>query len=66
MDLISKKDCVQEQKAGDNSNQIMVKGDLNLGITEVKQEIYVKLNVLLHYRTGHFRLVLLQSKEYKH
>ncbi len=34
MDLISKKDCVQEQKAGDNSNQIMVKGDLNIGITE--------------------------------
>ena len=34
MDLISKKDCVQEQKAGDNSNQIMVKGNLNIGITE--------------------------------
>lgn len=34
MELISKKDCVQEQKAGDNSNQIMVKGDFNIGITE--------------------------------
>lgn len=34
MDLISKKDLVQEQTAGDNSNQIMVRGDLNIGITE--------------------------------
>lgn len=34
MDLISKKDLEQQQKAGDNSNQIMVAGDLNLGITE--------------------------------
>lgn len=34
MDLISKKDLVQEQRAGDNSNQIMVRGDMNIGITE--------------------------------
>ena len=34
MDLISKKDFVQEQTAGDNSNQLMVKGDLVIGITE--------------------------------
>ena len=34
MDLISKNDLVQEQTAGDNSNQIMVRGDLNIGITE--------------------------------
>lgn len=34
MDLISKKDLVQEQTAGDNSNQIMVRGDMNIGITE--------------------------------
>lgn len=34
MDLISKKDLEQQQKAGDNSTQIMVAGDLNTGITE--------------------------------
>lgn len=34
MDLISKKDFVQEQTAGDSSNQIMVRGNLNIGITE--------------------------------
>lgn len=34
MDLISKKDLEQQQKAGDYSNQIMVSGDLNIGITE--------------------------------
>lgn len=34
MDLISTNDLVQEQTAGDNSNQIMVRGDLNIGITE--------------------------------
>ena len=34
MDLISKKDLLQEQRAGDNSNQIMVRGDINMGITE--------------------------------
>lgn len=34
MDLISKKDLVQEQRAGDNSNQVMVRGNINIGITE--------------------------------
>lgn len=34
MTLISKKDLEQQQKAGDNSTQIIVTGDLNLGITE--------------------------------
>ena len=34
MELISKKDLEQQQKAGDNSTQIMVAGDLNTGITE--------------------------------
>lgn len=34
MDLISKKDSEQQQKAGDYSNQIMVSGNLNIGITE--------------------------------
>ena len=33
MDLISKKDLEQQQKAGDYSKQIMVSGDLNIGIT---------------------------------
>lgn len=34
MDLISKKDLEQHQKAGDNSMQIMVAGNFNTGITE--------------------------------
>lgn len=34
MDLISKKDLEQQQKAGDNSTQIMVSGNVNVGITE--------------------------------
>ena len=34
MDLISKKDLEQQQKAEDYSNQIMVSGNLNIGITE--------------------------------
>lgn len=36
MDLISKKDLEQQQKAGDNSNQIMVAGNVNIGITETQ------------------------------
>lgn len=34
MDLISKKDLEQQQKAGDNSTQIMVSGNVNVGVTE--------------------------------
>ena len=34
MDLISKKELEQQQKAGDNSTQVMVAGDLNIGISE--------------------------------
>jgi hypothetical protein len=34
MDLISKKDLEQQQNAGDNSTQIMVAGNVNVGITE--------------------------------
>lgn len=34
MDLISNKGLEQQQKAGDNSTQIMVSGNVNVGITE--------------------------------
>lgn len=34
MDLISNKGLEQQQKAGDSSTQIMVAGNVNVGITE--------------------------------
>lgn len=70
MDLISKKDCVQEQKAGDNSNQIMVKGDLNLGITESQARDICKAECAIAlqnwtFQAGAFAEQRIQSLENK-
>ena len=47
MDLISKKDLEQQQKAGDNSTQIMVSGNVNVGITEQQGRQGFAQNVIL-------------------
>lgn len=62
MELISKNNTEQQQTAGDNSNQIIISGNLNVGITESQARDICKAECAIALQNWSFQAGVLAEK----